>query len=111
MKKITCHRFWAVKLVDTSLAKIIINEIENLGGSNLRYDSLDDFMFMGNIPGNKRNQLRRYLKRVGCYNIRIEEPDSFWYIHDESCNRQLRPEIIIVGLLIISLTLASIIIL
>lgn len=74
LKKITGHRFWAVKMISSSSeVEEKIAKLETIGATNLRYDSLDDFMFMGNIPSNKRRQLRKYLKSIECSNIRIAD--------------------------------------
>ncbi|MCK5490574.1 MAG: hypothetical protein KAI67_01905 [Candidatus Pacebacteria bacterium] len=107
MNEIFSHRFWADCLIrcDEELSEKIA-ELTIIGATNLRYDSLDDFMFLGNIPSNKRRQLRKYLKNIGCTSIRIEEPNDFWYEHDDCSNRQLRPRIII---LVLSLALFMII--
>ena len=101
------HRFWAVKKINSSsIVREIFAELEKIGAFNLRYDSLDDFMILGNIPSNRRRQLRKYLKNIGCTSIRIKEPDNFWYTHDESHNRQLKMEVIIVGFIVIFLVVS-----
>jgi len=92
----------------SSIAEEIIEKLEEIGATDSRYDGLDDFMFLGNIPSNKRSQLRKYLKSIGCTSVRIKEPDSFWYKYDEDSNREFRPELVIAILCLISLFMAVI---
>lgn len=73
MEKIPGNRFWADKIISrSSEARKIIAELEKIGASNVRYDSLDDQMFLGNIPSDKKRQLAKYLNSIGCTNIKIE---------------------------------------
>lgn len=74
MKIVPNKRFWAVKILGSlSVLEPILAELEKIGAFNVRYDSLDDQMFLGNIPDDKESQLRKYLKNIGCTNIRTEK--------------------------------------